>query len=184
MLSANLDFSKFSLIFAGAQKNLGPAGVTVVIFKRDLLGKLNENVPTMFSYKTHVNKSSMFNTPPVFPVLVVGLVAEWIKDLGGLDVIEKVNNKKAKLIYDTLDEVSIFRPIVTDKASRSKMNIVFRMATEEMEKTFLQKATENGFIGLKGHRSVGGLRASIYNAFPLEGVEVFVDFMRQFAKNV
>ena len=185
MLSRKMDFKKFSLIYAGAQKNLGPAGVTVVVFKKSLLEKVKKDLPTMFSYKTHVDKNSTFNTPPVFPMYIVGLVAEWIKETGGLEEVEKINNKKAQILYSALDELSpVFRPVVEDKVSRSKMNVVFRMASEDMEKKFIALATESGFIGLKGHRSVGGLRASIYNAMPLEGVEALVDFMKKFAKNI
>jgi len=185
MLSRKMDFEKFSLIYAGAQKNLGPAGVTLVIIKKSLLEKCNKNIPTMLSYGTHCKTKSCHNTPPVFAIYVAGLVLDWIKENGGLGELEKTNNKKAELIYNALDELSdIFRPVVTDKMSRSKMNIVFKMASEEMEKKFLAKATEKGFVGLKGHRSVGGLRASIYNAFPLEGVEALVDFMEKFTKEV
>ncbi|HPZ08059.1 MAG TPA: 3-phosphoserine/phosphohydroxythreonine transaminase [Candidatus Eremiobacteraeota bacterium] len=184
MLSRKLDFSKFDIIYAGAQKNLGPAGVTIVVLKKKLLEKCKEGLPTLLSYKTQYEKNSLYNTPPVFAIYVVGLVAKWIKAQGGLEEIEKVNVKKAKLLYDTIDELrDVYHPVVTDLSSRSLMNIVFRMASEEIEKEFISKTKECGLIGLKGHRSVGGLRASLYNAFPLEGIEVLVDFMRKFAKS-
>ena len=185
MLSRRMDFSKFGLIYAGAQKNLGPAGVTIVVLRKDLLEKCKKDIPTMLAYKTHSDKKSLYNTPPVFSIYVVALVAEWIKATGGLAEIEKINNKKAELLYGLLDEMGdVFRPVITDKHSRSKMNIVFRMASEELEKKLISAATAAGFIGLKGHRSVGGLRASLYNAFPLEGVEALVEFMRKFAKEI
>ena len=184
-LSRRVDFKKFDLIYAGAQKNIGPAGVTVVVFKKSLLDKCNKDIPTMLAYKTHVDKNSLYNTPPVFSIYVVNLVAKWIKEQGGLEAVEKVNNKKAEILYTVLDEMSdVYRPVVTDKKSRSNMNVVFRMASEDIEKKFIAKSKEAGLIGLKGHRSVGGLRASIYNAFPLEGIEVLVDFMKKFAKEI
>lgn len=184
-LSKRVDFKQFDLIYAGAQKNIGPAGVTVVVFKKSLLEKCNKDIPTMLSYKTHVEKNSLYNTPPVFSIYVVSLVAKWIKEQGGLEAIEKVNNKKAELLYNVIDEMSgVYRPVVTDKNSRSHMNVVFRMASEDIEKKFVSKSKEAGLIGLKGHRSVGGLRASIYNAFPFEGIEVLVDFMKKFAKEI
>jgi phosphoserine aminotransferase len=183
MLSRKLDFSKFDFIYAGAQKNLGPSGVTIVVLKKSLLGKCKENLPTMLTYKTHSAKKSLFNTPPVFSIYVVSLVAEWIKKEGGLEKIEEINVKKGKMLYDTLDEMSdYYHAVITDKESRSLMNVTFRMNSEELEKKFIAEATKSGLIGLKGHRDVGGLRASIYNAFPLEGMEVLVDFMKKFKK--
>ena len=182
ILSMERDFSKYSLIYAGAQKNLGPAGVTVIVIKKDMLEKIRENVPTLLNYKTHADKNSLYNTPPVFPLYTVGLVAKWIKNKGGLGVIHAENKKKADAIYNCLDEHPDFYNAPVDKADRSWMNIVFRLPTEDLEKKFIAEAAEKDLHGLKGHRSVGGIRASVYNAFPYEGVEVLVNFMKAFAK--
>lgn len=182
ILSRQLDFSKFSLIYAGAQKNLGPAGVTVIVIRQSLLEKCSDKLTTYLNYKTHVKNNSLYNTPPVFAIYVVHLVLQWIKEQGGLKEIEKMNKKKADLLYHTLDEHSDFYRPYAEMDSRSWMNITFRMPSEDLENKFSQEAKEKGLYGLKGHRSVGGMRASIYNAFPYEGVEKLVDFMEAFAK--
>ncbi len=185
ILNRNLDFKKFALIYAGAQKNLGPAGTTLVIIRDDLVKRTeNKKLPTLLNYKTHVEKDSLFNTPSVFAVYVVHLVLKWIKDeMGGLKNVEKLNRKKAELLYSTIDDMSDFYRGTAEKDSRSLMNVTFRLPSEELEKRFVEKAAERDLIGLKGHRSVGGIRASIYNAFPYEGVEKLVEFMRDFRKN-
>ena len=182
ILSRKIDVSKFGIIYAGAQKNMGPAGVTIVIARDDLVDKAPENTPTMLKYSTHVNKNSMHNTCPVTAIFVVHEVLKWIIDQGGVSEIEKINEKKASLIYDIIDSGDFYRGTV-DKASRSKMNIPFRLPTEDLEKEFLASAGAQGLAGLKGHRSVGGIRASMYNALPLEGAQRLADFMVEFAKN-
>ena len=183
ILSTRLDFKKFSLIYAGAQKNLGPAGVTIVVIKKDLLGRIPENLPITLNYKTHEKNSSLYNTPPVFSVYVVGQVLKWILEQGGLEAVEKVNRAKADLLYGTLDSLNDFYSPNVDKDSRSWMNVTFRLKNEELEAKFIAEAKENDLIGLKGHRSAGGVRASTYNALPLEGVEKLVDFMKKFKQN-
>ena len=176
-----IDVSKFALIYAGAQKNMGPAGVTIVIIREDLLERSPANIPTMTSYKIIGGKDSLYNTPPTFAVYIVKLVLEWMKDQGGLEKIEAINRQKAKLLYDILDESSFYKGTAR-KDSRSLMNVTFRLPNEELEKKFVAEALENGMLGLKGHRSVGGIRASIYNAVPLEAVEHLADFMKKFEK--
>ncbi len=182
ILSRPFDFSPFGIVFAGAQKNMGPAGCAVVIIRNDLLDRVQENVPTMFKYKTHAEKGSMFNTPPCFSIHVIGLVLKWLKNLGGLPVMEKINREKANLLYDAIDSSDFYRGHAR-KSSRSFMNITFNLPSAELEAKFIQEATAKGFDGLKGHRSVGGCRASIYNAFPHEGVEGLVLFMQEFERN-
>ena len=179
ILSRQFDVSRFGLIFAGAQKNLGPAGVTIVVIREDLLDRAPATTPTMLNYKTHAEKGSMFNTPPCFAVYVVGLVLKWLKKLGGVAAIEKINREKAALLYAKIDESGYYRGHA-EPASRSLMNVTFNLATPELEAKFIAEATAIGLNGLKGHRSVGGCRASIYNAFPREGVVKLVEFMRQF----
>ncbi len=176
-----IDVSKFALIYAGAQKNMGPSGVTIVIIREDLLERSPDNIPTMTSYKIIGGKDSLYNTPPTFAVYIVKLVLEWMKAQGGLEKIEAINRQKAKMIYDVLDASSFYQGTAR-KDSRSLMNITFRLPNEELEKKFVAEALENGMLGLKGHRSVGGIRASIYNAVPLEAVEHLVDFMKKFEK--
>ncbi|MCK5515746.1 MAG: 3-phosphoserine/phosphohydroxythreonine transaminase [Desulfobulbaceae bacterium] len=180
IFSRKLDVSKFGIIFAGAQKNMGPAGVTVVIIREDLLDKAPENVATMLRYKTHADKGSMFNTPPTFAIYCVGRVMNWLKKQGGVKAIQKRNEEQAALLYATIDEGDFYRGHA-EKASRSLMNIAFNLPTPELEAQFIAEATEIGLDGLKGHRSIGGCRASIYNAFPQEGVEKLVAFMGEFA---
>jgi phosphoserine aminotransferase len=181
ILSRPIDVSRFGLIFAGAQKNMGPAGCTVVIIHEDLLDRTPENIPTMFRYKTHADKGSMFNTPPCFAIYTIGLVLRWLKKIGGLTAIEKMNQDKAALLYQAIDASSFYKGHAR-RDSRSLMNITFNLPTPELESKFVREATAVSLDGLKGHRSVGGCRASIYNAFPREGVEKLVHFMEEFAK--
>jgi len=181
IMSRPVDISRFGIIFAGAQKNMGPAGVTVVIIRDDLLDKCAETVPTMLRYKTHADKGSMFNTPPCFSIYCVGRVMSWLKERGGITAMEKTNQRKAGKLYDAIDSTDFYRGHA-ETASRSLMNISFNLPTPELEAQFIAEAAGVGFDGLKGHRSIGGCRASIYNAFPEEGVEKLVDFMADFAK--
>ncbi len=182
ILCRNINVSRFSLIYAGAQKNLGPAGVTVVIIRDDLLEKCSTAVPTMLNYKTHVEKNSLYNTPPVFAIYMVKLVLEWVKDQGGLAKVEELNREKARLIYGILDAYPDYYKSAVDKDSRSIMNITIRMASEDLEKKLIDEAAKASFHGLKGHRSVGGIRISTYNAMPLEGIKKLVGFMEDFKK--
>ncbi len=179
ILSEEIDVSKFGVIYAGAQKNMGPAGLTVVIIREDLIGEPQECTPTMFTYKTHADNGSMFNTPPTYAIYILKLVLEWIENIGGIKVLEEQNKKKAKLLYDFLDQSEMFHPTVMGE-SRSLMNVPFVTGNEELDKKFIAGCTENGFVNIKGHRSVGGMRASIYNAMPYEGVEALVNFMKKF----
>jgi len=179
ILSRKINVSDFGIIFAGAQKNMGPAGCTVVIIREDLLDKAPANLPTMFKYKTHSDKGSMFNTPPCFAIYVVGLVLQWLKDKGGVAAIEAQNNHKAKLVYDVIDSSSFYRGHANPD-NRSMMNITFNLPTPELEAQFISEALAIDLNGLKGHRSIGGIRASIYNAFPVAGVEKLSDFMKEF----
>ena len=182
ILSRRIDVSRFGLIFAGAQKNMGPAGCTVVIIREDLLARAPENIPTMLRYKTHADKDSMFNTTPCFAIYAIGLVLKWLKNTGGLTAIEKMNQDKAALLYQAIDNSSFYKGHA-QKDSRSMMNITFNLPTPDLEAKFVHEATAVSLDGLKGHRSVGGCRASIYNAFPREGVEKLVHFMEEFAKH-
>ncbi len=182
ILSRKINVADFALIFAGAQKNMGPAGCTVVIIRDDLLDKTPETVPTMFKYKTHADKGSMFNTPPCFAMYTVGLVLKWLKGNGGIAAMEKTNTDKAKILYDLIDGSSFYKGHAQVE-SRSKMNITFNLPTPELEAQFIEEAASQGFDGLKGHRSVGGVRASIYNAFPVQGVKDLAQFMTDFEKN-
>jgi len=181
ILSRPVDVSQFGLIFAGAQKNMGPAGVTVVIIRDDLLDRVGDQVPTMLKYKTHAEKDSMFNTPPCFSIYCVGLVMRWLKQMGGAAAIERINRDKAALLYQAIDGIEMYRGHA-ERESRSLMNVTFNLPTPELEAQFIREAGAIGLDGLKGHRSVGGCRASIYNAFPKEGVEKLVAFMADFAK--
>ncbi|MCR5177200.1 MAG: 3-phosphoserine/phosphohydroxythreonine transaminase [Anaerovibrio sp.] len=182
ILSRPLDFSKFSFIYAGVQKNLGPAGVVLVVAKKSMLEKSPEKLPTMLRYDTFFNKNSLYNTPPAFCIYMVGKTAKWIKAQGGLAALEKVNRKKAALVYGVIDESNGFYRGHADKDSRSLMNVTFRLPSEDLEKKFVAEALENGLSGVKGHRSVGGMRTSIYNAMPYEGCEKLADFMTKFQK--
>jgi phosphoserine aminotransferase len=181
ILSRPVDVSRFGLIFAGAQKNMGPAGVTVVIIRDDLLDRVNDSVPSMLKYTTHAEKDSMFNTPPCFAIYCVGRVMHWLKNMGGVSGMEKINRDKAGLLYEAIDSTDFYRGHA-EKDSRSLMNVTFNLPTPELEARFIAEATAAGLDGLKGHRSVGGCRASIYNAFPREGVEKLVEFMADFVK--
>ncbi|MEA2102458.1 MAG: 3-phosphoserine/phosphohydroxythreonine transaminase [Thermodesulfobacteriota bacterium] len=181
ILSRAIDVSAFGIIYAGAQKNMGPSGVTTVIIRDDLVEKAQENTLTMLDYKTHADKNSMFNTCPVTSIFVVHEVLKWIEDQGGVQAIEKTNKAKAAYIYDILDSSAFYRGTV-EKASRSRMNITMRLPDEDLEKQFIAQASEQGMFGLKGHRSVGGIRASMYNAMPIEGAQKLAEFMRTFEK--
>ena len=181
IMSRPFDVSAFGLIYAGAQKNLGPAGVTLVIVRQDMLERVPENLPTMLKYTTHVAHGSMFNTPPCFGVYTIQLVLKWLEEtVGGLDKMEEVNRKKAALLYRTIDRSEFYQG-TAEPESRSMMNVTFRLPTEDLEKRFVQQASEDGLVGLKGHRSVGGCRASIYNATTMEAVTALADFMEEFA---
>ena len=181
IFSRPIDVSKFGLIYAGAQKNLGPSGVTVVIVREDLLARSSESLPVMLNYKTMADNASLYNTPPAFGIYILGLVLKWLVGLGGLTAIARINDRKAKALYDELDRTDFWTPHA-DKDSRSAMNVTFRLPSEELEKLFVKESTAAGFDGLKGHRSVGGLRASIYNAFPEEGIRALVEFMQAFER--
>lgn len=180
--SRRLDYSKFSMFYAGAQKNLGPAGTTLVVMHDDLLQQSNEALPSLLNYKTQASKKSLSNTPPSFSIYVVKLILEWIKKRGGLHGVEKINEKKKDLIYGVLDNNADYFKGTVEKESRSWMNITMRLPSEDLEKKFIAEAKAAGFVGLKGHRSVGGVRASVYNAMPLEGVEKLAQFMEDFKK--
>lgn len=182
ILSRPWDFKKYTMIYAGAQKNLGPAGVTIVIGRKDFLAQENKQIPVMLRYSTHLDKDSAYNTPPVFCIYMVGKTLAWIKSQGGLEEMGKRNQLKAKILYDVLDNSNGFYAGHAEKESRSFMNVTFRLPTEALEKKFVEEAKAYKLYGVKGHRSVGGMRTSIYNAMPLEGVEVLADFMQKFQK--
>ena len=175
------DPKKFALIYAGAQKNAGPAGVTIVILRNDLLTRSHDDIPTILNYNIFADKNSLYNTPNCFGIYLVGLVMKWILDQGGIDKVEKVNKEKANLIYQTVDGTDFYRGTAKED-SRSIMNITFRLPSEDLEKKFVSEATAAKLVGLKGHRSVGGIRASIYNAMSLDGVKALVNFMKDFEK--
>ncbi|MEM1258303.1 MAG: 3-phosphoserine/phosphohydroxythreonine transaminase [Bacteroidota bacterium] len=178
IFSRQLDFSMFDLIYAGAQKNMGPAGTTLVVVKEELLGKVSRKIPSMLDYKVHIGKDSMFNTPPVFAVYVSMLTMEWLKDMGGITAIEEVNGKKANLIYSEIELNPVFSGFAA-KEDRSKMNATFNITDDTLKETFDEMCKEAGINGIKGHRSVGGYRASMYNALPLESVGILVDIMSE-----
>jgi phosphoserine aminotransferase len=172
--------NKFGLIYAGAQKNLGPAGVCMVIIRDDMLEMVPDSLPSMLKYTTYSSKNSLYNTPPCFAIYTVQLVLKWIEEkIGGLEKMDELNKKKAGLLYDLFDSSDFYRG-TAEKNSRSMMNVTFRLPNEELEKTFVAEAAKNKLGGLKGHRSVGGCRASIYNAMPVEGIETLIDFMKMF----
>jgi phosphoserine aminotransferase len=181
MFSRPIDVSKHALIYAGAQKNMGPAGVTVVIIRHDLLERSQKSLPTMLNYAVHAENKSLYNTPPAFAVYALGLVMQWLRAQGGLAAIAKVNERKAAKLYAEIDRTGFYRG-TAHKDSRSLMNVTFRLATEDLEAAFIKQSTAAGLDGLKGHRAVGGMRASIYNAFPEEGVDALVSFMREFER--
>lgn len=182
IMSRPIDANRFGLIYAGAQKNAGPAGVCLVIIREDMLARVPEDLPTMLSYRTFADKNSLFNTPPCFAIYTVQLVLRWLEEeIGGLEKMAQINRQKADMLYGYMDASGFYRG-TAEPISRSLMNVTFRLPTDELEQSFVQQALENGLGGLKGHSSVGGCRASIYNAIPLEGVEILVDFMKHFAQ--
>ena len=178
IFSRSIDFSKFGLIYAGAQKNMGPAGTTLVVVQEDILGKVSRKIPSMMDYKVHIGKGSMFNTPPVFPVYASMLNLEWLKNKGGIAAIEKENEKKAQLIYSEIDLNPLFDGFAA-KADRSTMNATFNLNNDDLKESFDTMCQEAGINGLNGHRSVGGYRASMYNALTLESVQVLVEIMSE-----
>ncbi|MDP2892433.1 MAG: 3-phosphoserine/phosphohydroxythreonine transaminase [Bacillota bacterium] len=179
ILSEVFDVSKFGLIYAGAQKNIGPAGLVVVIIREDLIGKAGASVPVMLNYKIHADNGSMYNTPPTFSIYIAQLVFEWLQGIGGVKEMQKINEHKAGLLYGFLDESKLFKG-TANKKDRSLMNITFVLPNDELNDRFVKEAAAKGFVNLKGHRSVGGMRASIYNAMPVEGVKALVGFMKEF----
>ena len=181
ILSHPIPIEKYGIIYAGAQKNMGPSGVTLVIVRDDLLKLIPDGLHTMLDYRTHVENKSLYNTPNTWGIYIISLVCKWLKDKGGLAAMEHENEEKAKLLYDTIDRSDFYRGHA-DADCRSIMNVTFRLPSEELEKKFAAEATAQGLDGLKGHRSVGGIRASIYNAFPRKGVEVLVSFMKDFER--
>ncbi|MCK9617929.1 MAG: 3-phosphoserine/phosphohydroxythreonine transaminase [Lentimicrobiaceae bacterium] len=183
ILSRPVDVSKYGMIYGGAQKNLGPAGVTFVIIRDDILGKVERAIPTMLDYRTHIKEGSMFNTPPCLPIFTVKETLKWIKELGGVKVMEEMNKKKANLLYDAIDNSKMFVGTV-EKDSRSRMNICFVMKEQykDKEEAFMEFAKGKGMVGIKGHRSVGGFRASCYNALSIESVQALIDAMHEFEK--
>ena len=181
-LSRRREFGKFSVIYAGAQKNIGPAGVTVIIMREEMLAKCKDGNPTMFDYRTHAKENSLYNTPPAFGIYVVRLVLEWVKKQGGLQAVEKVNLAKKDRIYGVMDANPDYYKGTVDKDSRSWMNITMRLPSEDLEAKFITEAKGKGFIGLKGHRSVGGIRVSLYNAMTLDGANQLAEFMEAFKK--
>ena len=182
ILHKKIDVNKYALIYAGAQKNIGPSGVTLVILRKDMIERSADSLHTMLNYKIHVENGSLYNTPNTFGIYIIALVTKWLKGLGGLDGMYKINKEKADVLYNCIDESGGFYKGHADKDSRSLMNITFNLVTEELEKKLIGEATAAGFDGLKGHRSVGGLRASVYNAFPKKGVEDLVSFMKDFQR--
>jgi phosphoserine aminotransferase len=181
IFSRPIDFTRYGLVYAGAQKNLGPSGVTLVVIREDLLARSSKSLPTMLNYAVHAENGSMYNTPPTFGIYLMGLTAKWALAQGGLQAIAAVNERKAAKLYAEIDRTGFYRG-TAQRDSRSLMNVTFRLPNEELEKKFVKEATAAGLDGLKGHRSVGGIRASIYNAFPEEGIDTLVEFMRDFEK--
>ena len=181
ILSRPIPIEKYGLIYAGAQKNMGPSGVTLVIIREDLLPRIPKGKPTMLDYRTHVEKKSLYNTPNTWGIYIINLVCKWLKEKGGLEAMQQENEAKAKLIYDAIDATEFYRGHA-DPDSRSTMNVTWRLPSEDLEKKFASEATAARMDGLKGHRSVGGIRASIYNAFPREGCEALVEFMKEFER--
>lgn len=179
ILSEPIDVNKFGLIYAGAQKNMGPAGVTFVAVRKDLVGNAMDFTPTMLNYSTHIKDRSMYNTPPTYSIYICKLVFEWVKKLGGISAMYEINKEKAKILYDYLDSSFMFKGTVVPE-DRSLMNVPFVTGNDELNAKFIKEAAENGFVNLKGHRTVGGMRASIYNAMPVEGVKKLVEFMKDF----
>jgi phosphoserine aminotransferase len=181
IFSGPIDIGQHGVVYAGAQKNLGPSGVTVVIIREDLLKRSSDALPTMMNYGVHAENDSLYNTPNTFGIYVLGLTMKWLRSLGGLEAISRINRRKAAKLYAEIDRTGFYRG-TAQKDSRSLMNVTFRLSSEDLEKMFVQESTDAGLDGLKGHRSVGGMRASIYNAFPEEGVDALVEFMREFER--
>jgi len=181
MFSGPIDVGRFGLIYSGAQKNLGPSGVTLVIIRDDLVSRGPATLPIMMNYQTHAENNSLYNTPNTFGIYILGLTVKWLKSLGGLQAIARINQRKAAKLYGEIDRTGFYRG-TAQKESRSLMNVTFRLATEELETQFVKESTAAGLDGLKGHRAVGGMRASIYNAFPEEGIDALVDFMKEFER--
>ena len=181
IFSGPIDVSRFGLIYGGAQKNLGPSGVVLVIVREDLLARSAKSLHTMLNYAVHAENGSLYNTPPAFGIYVLGLVLQWLLDLGGLPAIGAINERKAGKLYAEIDRTGFWRP-TAQMDGRSLMNVTFRLASEDLETSFVKESTAAGFDGLKGHRAVGGMRASIYNAFPEDGVDALIDFMREFER--
>jgi len=180
ILSHRIDVCRFAMIYAGAQKNLGPAGVTLVILRNDLAAIAREGLPTLLSYATHIKNNSLYNTPPCFPIYIMQLTLQWMKENGGLAAIEKTNHDKAGLLYTTIDSSGGYYRSTVEPESRSWMNVTIRMTSEELEAAFIAEAKGHGLCGLEGHRSVGGIRVSMYNAMPLAGIEKLTAFMKAF----
>lgn len=183
IMSKPIDVNKFSLIYAGAQKNIGPAGATLVLIRKDMVDKIEKGLPTMMSYLTHIKKDSMHNTPPTFIIYIIGLVMKWIENKGGVGTIAKINEEKAAYLYDCIDNSDGYYKGTVAKEDRSLMNITFRLPSEDLEAKFIKEASAKGFSGLKGHRSVGGCRASTYNSLPIEATKELSVFMKEFSKN-
>jgi phosphoserine aminotransferase len=181
ILSRPIPTEKYALIYAGAQKNMGPSGVTLVILRDDLLAKIPDGLHTMLDYRTHIEANSLYNTPNTFGIYIIMLICKWLEEKGGLAGMQRENEEKARILYEAIDATDFYRGHA-DPDSRSLMNVTFRLPSEELEKQFAKEATAAGLDGLKGHRSVGGIRASIYNAFPRAGVEALVSFMKEFEK--
>ncbi len=182
ILSENYDVSKFGIIFAGAQKNIGPAGVTIVIIDKALYERIPENLPSMLNFKVHSAARSLFNTPPTYSIYLAGLVFKWLKKLGGINAIEQINREKGALLYDFIDNSSLFKGNI-DKNFRSMMNVTFSTGSKDMDTLFVKEAEKEGLVNLQGHKNAGGIRASIYNAMPVKGVEALIDFMKKFEIN-
>lgn len=182
LLSRPIDVSRYGVIYAGAQKNIGPAGLTIVVIRDDLIGRAPAAIATMANYKTHADSGSMYNTPPTYSIYVAGLVLQWLKRLGGLAAMEKINIKKSQLLYEYLDSTDFYECPVSPE-DRSRMNVPFRIKDDSLDGQFLEQSKANGLVQLKGHRSVGGMRASIYNAMPIEGVRALVEFMQEFERS-
>ena len=179
ILSEPIDVKKFGVLYAGAQKNVAPAGVTIVIIRKDLVGNAMDITPTMLNYATHAENGSMFNTPPCYAIYIAGLTFKWLKKIGGLEAMKKINEEKAKILYDFLDGNKLFKGTVVPE-DRSLMNVPFVTGSDELDAKFVAEAKKAGFVNIKGHRTVGGMRASIYNAMPTEGVKKLVEFMKKF----
>ena len=182
ILSKPVDISKYGIIYAGAQKNMGPAGMAVVIIREDLMGHYRENMPVLLDYQLMADKNSMYNTPPTYSIYMMKLVTEWVEQMGGLEAMAKNADLRSSMLYDYLDSTDFYKG-AAQKASRSRMNVTFRTGNDELDKKFIQESIDSGMTNLKGHRLVGGMRASIYNAMPIEGVEYLIDFMKKFENN-